>query len=228
MEKNQQGCQYHFQYQQHQNNKDQQNKYISYFLFSFLLGVFFLSTPVFSLDKQAVSVAVVNVTFLMENAPQSDLASNKLKEKFLPQEKKLAEALEEINILEADLKKLIALKGVDADLKRQKQRELRARKRARGRSLQDFSEELRFARDAALDDVQKEVFSAINDVRKQQNIDIIIQDYISASKRVDITPLVLEYLREKLSNKILLDEEKDFSNMGENKASENNTNEINQ
>ena len=210
-----------------QGSNIQENKRMTFILFSLVLvGILFLTTPLLSLEKEAVSVGVVNVTFLMKNAPQSDLASNRLKEKFLPQEKKLAEALEEINNLEGALEKLITLKNIDSDLKRQKQRELRARKRARGRSLQDFSEELRFARNAALDDVQKEVFSAIDDVRKQQNIDIIIQDYISANKRVDITPLVLEYLREKLNNKVLQDEETDFSTM--NNTPEDKTNEINE
>lgn len=209
-----------------QRNNIQDNKRMTFTLFSFVLvGILFLTTPLLSLEKEAVSVGVVNVTFLMKNAPQSDLASNRLKEKFLPQEKKLAEALEEINNLEGALEKLITLKNIDSDLKRQKQRELRARKRARGRSLQDFSEELRFARNAALDDVQKEVFSAIDDVRKQQNIDIIIQDYISANKRVDITPLVLEYLRDKLNNKVLEDEETDLSTI--NNSPEDKTNEIN-
>jgi len=209
-----------------QRNNLQDNKRMTFTLFSFVLvGILFLTTPLLSLEKEAVSVGVVNVTFLMKNAPQSDLASNRLKEKFLPQEKKLAEALEEINNLEGALEKLITLKNIDSDLKRQKQRELRARKRARGRSLQDFSEELRFARNAALDDVQKEVFSAIDDVRKQQNIDIIIQDYISANKRVDITPLVLEYLRDKLNNKVLEDEETDLSTI--NNSPEDKTNEIN-
>ena len=209
-----------------QRNNIQDNKRMTFTLFSFVLvGILFLTTPLLSLEKEAVSVGVVNVTFLMKNAPQSDLASNRLKEKFLPQEKKLAEALEEINNLEGALEKLITLKNIDSDLKRQKQRELRARKRARGRSLQDFSEELRFARNAALDDVQKEVFSAIDAVRKQQNIDIIIQDYISANKRVDITPLVLEYLRDKLNNKVLEDEETDLSTI--NNSPEDKTNEIN-
>jgi len=209
-----------------QRNNLQDNKRMTFTLFSFVLvGILFLTTPLLSLEKEAVSVGVVNVTFLMENAPQSDLASNRLKEKFLPQEKKLAEALEEINNLEGALEKLITLKNIDSDLKRQKQRELRARKRARGRSLQDFSEELRFARNAALDDVQKEVFSAIDAVRKQQNIDIIIQDYISANKQVDITPLVLEYLRDKLNNKVLEDEETDLSTI--NNSPEDKTNEIN-
>ncbi|MEB8431017.1 OmpH family outer membrane protein [Cocleimonas sp. KMM 6892] len=147
--------------------------------------------------KEFVSVGVVNVTFLMEKAPQSEVASAQLKSKFSPQEQKLALELDELNKLEIELEKIKKSKK-NLNLQRQKEQELRSRKRIRSRSLQDFREELRFARDSALDDVQKEVFKAIDEVRIQQNIDIVLQDYVSASQSVDITPLVLEYLKNKL------------------------------
>ncbi|MEE9325947.1 MAG: OmpH family outer membrane protein [Cocleimonas sp.] len=150
-----------------------------------------------SFAKDPISVAVVNVTFLMENAPQSEVASNRLKSRFSPQEKKLAADLEGISKLEDELSK-VKSSNVDISIKRKKERELRSLKRLRSRSLLDFREELRFARDTALDAVQKEVFKAIDEVRVLQRIDIVLQDYISASDGVDITPLVLEYLKKKL------------------------------
>lgn len=161
---------------------------------AFLISLLFSS---FLQAQEATSIAVVNVTFLMENAPQSEAASNLLKEKFLPQEEMLAKQLRAINKLESELEKIVS-SNAEGELKRQKERELRSLKRKRSRSLQDFREELRFARDAALDDVQKEVFNAIDEVRKQQKIDIILQDYVSASRSIDITPLVLSYLKEQL------------------------------
>lgn len=176
------------------NSFNKGNRHGVFIAFVVFISFFLVNT---SYGKEAISVGVVNVTFLMENAPQAEVASSKLKTKFLPQEKKLAQELEAINSLEIELKKVISLKSGE-DLKRQKERELRSRKRARSRSLQDFREELRFARDAALDDVQKEVFSAIDEVRKLKEIDIILQDYISASQRVDITPIVLGFLKKKL------------------------------
>ena len=162
----------------------------------FMFFAFFLLTAFqFQVSAaESVSVGVVNVTFLMENSPQSEIASDNLKSKFSPQEKKLAEELDEINALELELNEIKTAKK-SVELQRQKERELRTLKRVRSRALQDFREELRFARDLALDEVQKDVFKAIAEVRKQQNIDIVLQDYISASKRVDITPAVLEYLQ---------------------------------
>lgn len=147
--------------------------------------------------EDSVSVGVVNVPYLMEHAPQAERASALLKEKFIPQEKRLAEALEEINQLTEALDKITDI-TTNKEAIRQKERELRSKKRARSRMLQDFREELRFARDSALDDVQRDVFNAIDYIREKHNYDIILQDYLSASQRVDLTPQVLEYLKSTL------------------------------
>jgi outer membrane protein len=154
--------------------------------------------------EEPISIGVVNVPYLMEHAPQAELASAALKEKFIPQEKKLADALDEINQLSTELDKLTDL-TTDKEVIRQKERELRSKKRARNRMLQDFREELRFARDSALDDVQRGVFSAIDYIREQNKLDIILQDYLSASQRVDVTPLVLEHLKKILNQPVASD-----------------------
>ena len=174
--------------------KSKEDKYLILIFFAF-----FLQLTVFQKvsAEDSISVGVVNVTYLMENSPQSEVASVKLKKKFSPQEQQLATELDEINALELELNEIKFAKK-SLELQRQKERQLRTIKRARSRSLQDFREELRFARDLALDEVQKEVFKAIDEVRKQQKIDIILQNYVSASKRVDITPAVLDYLESKL------------------------------
>ena len=163
----------------------------------FIFFAFFLLTAFQVSATESISVGVVNVTYLMENSPQSEIASDTLKSKFSPQEKKLAAELDKINDLELELNEIKTAKK-PVELQRQKERQLRTLKRVRSRALQDFREELRFARDQALDEVQKEVFTAIAEVRKQQKIDIILQNYVSASKKVDITPAVLEYLQNKV------------------------------
>jgi len=47
--------------------------------------------------------------------------------------------------------------------------------------------------------VQRGVFNAIDHIREENKLDIILQDYLSASQRVDVTPLVLEYLKQTLN-----------------------------
>lgn len=167
----------------------------------FVVSVISVFTTQLIYAKDLLSVGVVNVPYLMEHAPQAKLASKLLKKKFIPQEKKLADALDEINELSQSLDKITDLNS-DKEALRQRERELRSKKRARSRLLQDFREELRFARDSALDDVQREVFSAIDKVREKNNIDIILQDYLSASQRVDVTPLVLKYLKQSVKSSV--------------------------
>ncbi len=194
------------------NNKGNKYSLFIAFVIFIVLQFFFISQAIakdsfFTLQSKdqktiikqqnvVVLVGVVDVTYLMEHAPQAEVASSNLKSKFLPQEKSLAASLEDIQKLEKTLER--NARNLKTSQKRFKERELRSKKRSRSRSLQDFREELRFARDSALDDVQKEVFQAIDDVRKQKGIDIVLQDYVSASKRVDITTSVLEHLVAKL------------------------------
>ncbi len=185
------------------NNQKKGNKcglFVAFVVFVFLTTTFFPS--VLHAEKNthsfgSVSLGVVDVTYIMEHAPQAEVASNMLKSKFQPQEKALAKALDEIQTLEAFLEK--SGQTLSITERRQKERELRSQKRSRSRALQDFREELRFARDSALDDVQKEVFQAIDTVRQRLGIDIVLQDYVSASKRIDITELVLAHLKQKLA-----------------------------
>ena len=61
------------------------------------------------------------------------------------------------------------------------------------------------ARHDAFETVRQEVSDAINKVRENQQIDIVIENYISASKDVDITQDVIQYLddnyqKEQLTN----------------------------
>jgi len=150
--------------------------------------LFFLSPQ---LCAETVSIAVVSISKIMEQAPQAERSSINIKAKFLPIEEKLAEQLAEIEKLEAQKNG----ENSSPEMKVQRERTLRTLKRAYSRALEDFREEFRFARDHALDKVQNEVYDAIHVVRAQLGIDIIVQEYVSASQRIDITSNVLDYLR---------------------------------
>ena len=51
-------------------------------------------------EDLAVTIAVVNVTYLMENSPEAELASKALKAKFSPKELALAKEQDAITLLE--------------------------------------------------------------------------------------------------------------------------------
>lgn len=147
-------------------------------------------------ESPPISLAVVNVTFLMKNSPEAGLASQTLRTQFAPKELALAKEQDVITQLEAVRERNRSVWSEDET--RKAEREIRSLKRERARALEDFREELRFARDSALDEVQKSVFLAIEEVRIEREIDIVIQEYVSASSRVDLTPHVIAYLEKKL------------------------------
>ena len=156
--------------------------------------LFFLPT---ALLADNISIGVVNISKLMKKAPQAEEFSRKLNAKFHPIQEKLEKQ-------QIEIKKLERIKNEDDISAREKnlrERDLRKRKREYRRAKEDLREEWRFARSLALDKVQAEVYEAIHSVREQLGIDIIIQDYVSANTRVDITNDVLEYLRTKMKQK---------------------------
>ena len=175
-------------------------KYILLFVSSLMFA--FSSMKAYSDGETIISIAVVNVTYLLKNSPDAELASQSLKDRFSPIEKALADEQDKVKKLEEELEKNKATWSQDRTIRRT--REIRALNREGARALEDFREELRFARDIALDEVQKNVFQAIEEVRKNRKIDIVIQEYVAASERVDLTPFVLNHLRQKLDSNTAL------------------------
>ncbi len=161
-----------------------------------LFSLFSGSTTADSHSTSFVKVAVVNVRYLLQRAPQSEVASKELKKRFLSKEQELDAEAEAIREFEDSIRQLEG--RISREQKIEKKRELRSRKRTQNRALEDYREDLRLAKSEALDDVQKAVFAAIDEVRKKQKIDIVLQDFVSASERVDITQTVLLYLADKL------------------------------
>lgn len=138
-------------------------------------------------------IAIVSVSTLLDQAPQSRAASMTLKNEFGKREEALVAIVQQLEQDEDNLERNYAL----AEAERvQLGRELRERRRAYTRDLEDFREELDIARSEALDRVQRQVLEAIEIVAKQNGIDLVSENYIYASKRVDMTDLVLRYLQD--------------------------------
>jgi outer membrane protein len=144
-------------------------------------------------------MAIVNVSTLLENSPQSKAANDKLKSTFVSREEVLNTEQQAIQQLEEELAVRLEAGNISEEDKLQQQRELRDRKRKNTRSLEDFREEVRTARDTAVDNLQAQIVQAIGEVREQEQIDVVLResDYIVASDRVDITAKVMQYLEQK-------------------------------
>lgn len=166
----------------------------------YLLIALSVASGVQAEDKpgRAVQVAVVNVGVLLESSPQSKAANEKLKTAFVSREEELNKEQQAIQQEEADMAVKIESGSISEEDKLQQQRELRDRKRKNTRALEDFREEVRTARDLAVDNLQTQIVQAIGKVREREQIDVVLRetDYIVASDRIDITPKVMQYLVE--------------------------------
>lgn len=149
--------------------------------------------------QRPVRVAIVDVAKLLANAPQSKAADAKLKVDFVPREQNLEADKKVIRQLEDDL--AVGLQsGVLPDAEKvERQRELRDLQRNYARAMEDFREEVRLARDSAIDALQAEIVQAIVEVREREKIDLVLREsnYIVASDRIDITATVMQHLEQK-------------------------------
>lgn len=163
------------------------------------VGVGLLTTSVAHAEKAAsgMRIAVVNVSSLLDKAPQAAAASEQLKAQYSPRELQLDAEQKRIQQLQDMLQRESTSSAISADEKLQRERSLRKSQRAFSRKLEDFREELRTARDQAFAGVQNQIFLAIGHVRDQQQIDVVLKEsqFVAASDRVDITEQVLVYLR---------------------------------
>jgi len=167
-----------------------------------LLAVLLLPALVLAENNAAerpFRIAIVDVSVLLENSPQSKAANEKLKSTYVPREENLNQEQQAIQQREEALTLRIDAGTISEADKLEQQRELRDRKRKNVRALEDFREEVRTARDFAVDSLQSQIVLAIGEVRESEQIDVVLResDYIVASNRVDITSKVMQYLEQK-------------------------------
>ena len=167
-----------------------------------LLAVLLLPALAIAEDNASTSpfrIAIVDVSVLLENSPQSKAANEKLKSAYVPREESLNKEQQAIQQLDEALAVRIEAGTVSEADKLEQQRELRDRKRKNVRALEDFREEVRTARDTAVDNLQSQIVLAIGEVREREQIDVVLResDYIVASNRVDMTNKVMQHLEQK-------------------------------
>lgn len=138
-------------------------------------------------------VAVVNIAVLMENSPRSQAIADRIKSEYFPQEQLLNKEREALRMLEEQLDAESTRLSDEERLKRS--RDFRSRKRKYTRDYEDFRDRLSNARQKALELVRQDVLEAVDHVRIEAGIAIVLEDYVLASEEADLTPKVLSYLQ---------------------------------
>ncbi len=165
------------------------------------MSALILITMILSISGEAalgadIKIGFVNAAKILDRAPQSELANNRLKQEFAPREKSLIESQRVLRKLEEKLQ----LEGETlSDTQRRKlEREIIAQRRDLKRSQDEFREDVNLRRNEELGKLQRLVFEAINELAKEERFDLIVNDgaVIYASDQVDITDKVLQRLNQ--------------------------------
>lgn len=159
-----------------------------------MLALFFAATA----QSAEIKIAFVNSSTLLEQAPQADIAKQKLEKEFAPREKEVRDAQQTAQALETKLNR----EGVtmsDSDRSKQEQ-ELNRQLRDLQRMQSNFRDDLNLRKNEELGKLQRVVLAAIKDVAKSKGYDLVLAEgVVYAAPQVDITSDVLAKLKQDAS-----------------------------
>lgn len=161
-----------------------------------LLIAFVLTLSASMAQTQDIKIGAVNAVRILENSPQAEAAREKIQREFAPRDRELVEEQKKLKAAEDKLSKDGAIMS-EAE-RAQIEREIVQMKRDMKRSQDEFRDDLNFRRNEEFGEIQKSILEAIQKVAKDMGYDIVLgEGVIYASKKVDISDEVIEYLKEK-------------------------------
>ncbi|MFQ5487034.1 MAG: OmpH family outer membrane protein [Gammaproteobacteria bacterium] len=159
----------------------------------FALAIFVLS-HLTAVSAAEVKVGYVDAARLLQDAPQAQVATQRLKEEFAPREDEMIAIQNELKQLEERLDRDGAIMS-EAERKRIGL-DILARKRELRRLQEDFREDINLRRNDAIGSLQQLIKKAIEDVGREGKYDLIFYEGIAyANPALDITDVVLEGLK---------------------------------
>ncbi len=140
-----------------------------------------------------VKVGFVNISKVLDKAPQAESARERIEKEFAPRDRQLLEQQKEIRAMED---KLVKNGAVMSATERQRQEsEIRSLKREIRRLQDEFREDLNLRRSQELSKLQRKVTEVIQELAKAESYDLVVTDgVIYAGERVDITDKVIGQL----------------------------------
>ena len=141
---------------------------------------------------QTPKIGFVDAVKLVETAPQGEKSLRALQEEFSPRDVEIRDMRAKVRDMESDLEKnaLVMSQG-DIDKKRS---EIQVLRRKLQRLQQEFKEDYSIRRNEELKILQRIVTEAIIEIAEQEGYDLIVQQAVYRSERIDITEKVLEKL----------------------------------
>ena len=159
-------------------------------LFSALLAILSLS-PLTAAAQ--MKVGFVNVSRVLEVAPQATDARSRIEDEFAPRDRNLLTLHNEIRQLEDELLRNAAVMSVTE--RQRHEGNIRQNKRNLKRLEEEFREDLNLRRSQELSALQRKVADVIQKLATTENYDLVFTDGVTyASRKVDMSGQVIEYL----------------------------------
>jgi outer membrane protein len=148
--------------------------------------------PSFAVD---LKIGFVNTERIFREAGPSQKAQKKLEKEFASRDQELQKMAKQARDLQQTLEKE-AVTMSEAD-KAKKERELSSLNRDFQRMQREFREDLNLRKNEELAQVQERANKVIKEIADSEKYDLIVQDAVFASPKIDITDKVLKALNDK-------------------------------
>lgn len=142
-----------------------------------------------------LKIGYVNTERVFREAAPAQQAQKKLEKEFAGRDQELQKMVKQAK----DLQSYLEREGVtiSESERRNKERDLANLNRDIQRSQREFREDLNLRRNEELSAVQERANKAIIAIAKSENFDLILQEVVYASHRIDVTDKVLKALADK-------------------------------
>jgi len=146
-------------------------------------------------SAQAPKIGFVNTERVFREAAPAKRAQQKLEREFAARNAELAKLEKQGRDLQAELERDNVTMS-DA-VRREKERQLADASRSFQRLQRELREDLNQRRNEALAGVQEAATRVINQIAEQERFDLILQEAVFASGKIDITDKVIKALADK-------------------------------
>ena len=162
----------------------------------FIIGILLIPTTY----AQATKIGFVDLVVLLDQAPQTKVAKEKVEREFRSRDNELVGKQKKLRTQEDQLRRdantlsAVARQKLEENISRSR-REIK-------RDLDDFREDFALARNREMSILQKRVNEAIVKLAKDEQFDLIVGDsIIYASQGINITEKILQILRKQFKQK---------------------------
>ena len=145
-----------------------------------------------------LKIGVVDVTKLLEESPQAEALRKRLDAEFQRRSKDLLAKQKQLKKLNDKLARDGAVMS-DAEVKRLEQ-DVRTRRRQLKSASDEFREDLNLRRNEESQKLRRQLTEVIHQLGKDENIDLILDNAVYASGRVNLTEKVLTRLKAQFRN----------------------------